>query len=94
MRREVAEETGVRVGRVRYLASQPWPYPSSLMLGCLAEAEGEAITLDPEELDDARWFSREEVAEIVAGRHPQVRPPRRGAIAGFLVRGWLADRLG
>jgi NAD+ diphosphatase len=94
VRREVAEETGVRVGRVRYLASQPWPYPSSLMLGCLAEAEGEAITLDPEELDDARWFSREEVAEIVAGRHPQVRPPRRGAIAGFLVRGWLADRLG
>lgn len=94
VRREVAEETGIRVGRVRYLASQPWPYPSSLMLGCLAEAEGEAITLDPEELDDARWFPREEVAEIVAGRHPQVRPPRRGAIAGFLVRGWLADRLG
>lgn len=94
VRREVAEETGIRVGRVRYLASQPWPYPSSLMLGCLAEAEGEAITLDPEELDDARWFTREEVAEIVAGRHPQVRPPRRGAIAGFLVRGWLADRLG
>ena len=93
VRREVAEETGIRVGRVRYLASQPWPYPSSLMLGCAAEAETDAITLDPNELDDARWYCREEVAEIVAGRHPSIRPPRRGAIAGFLIRAWLADRL-
>jgi len=93
VRREVAEKTGIRIGRVRYLASQPWPYPSSLMLGCAGEAENEAITLDPNELDDARWFTREEVADIVAGRHPEISPPRRGAIAGFLVRAWLADRL-
>lgn len=93
VRREVAEETGIEVGRVRYLASQPWPYPSSLMLGCIAEAESEEIRLDPAELDDAIWLTREDVASAVAGTHPAVKPPRRGAIAGFLVRNWLADRL-
>lgn len=93
VRREVAEETGVEVGRVRYLASQPWPYPASLMIGCLAQAETDAITLDPAELDDALWLSREEVAMALAGEHSVVRPPRRGAIAGFLIRNWLAARL-
>jgi len=93
VRREVAEEAGIVVGRVRYLASQPWPFPASLMLGCLGEAETDEIVLDPAELDDARWFTREEVADIVAGTHPEVRPPRRGAIAAFLVNAWLADRL-
>lgn len=93
VRREVAEETGVQVGRVRYLASQPWPYPSSLMIGCAGEAETEAITLDPAELEDALWVSRDETAEILAGRHPKIRRPRAGAIAGFLLTNWVADRL-
>ncbi len=91
--REVAEETGVRVGRVRYLASQPWPFPASLMIGCRAEALTDRITLDPEELEDARWMSREEMAQVLAGDHPAMRAPRRGAIAAALIRGWLADRL-
>lgn len=93
VRREVAEETGIITSAVTYLASQPWPYPSSLMIGCIAQAETETLTLDPAEIDDALWLSREEVALAVAGSHPKIKPPRRGAIAGFLIRNWLADRL-
>lgn len=93
VRREVAEETGVTVGRVRYLASQPWPYPASLMLGCAAEAESEAITLDPVELEAALWVTREDLVAVFAGVHPAIRPPRKGAIAAFLLSNWLADRL-
>lgn len=93
VRREVAEETAVRVGRVHYLASQPWPFPSSLMIGCLGHAESTDITLDPVELEAAQWFSREDVARIFMGDHPEILPPRRGAIASFLLSNWLADRL-
>ncbi|MGB3316846.1 MAG: NAD(+) diphosphatase [Albidovulum sp.] len=93
VRREVAEETGVQVGAVRYLASQPWPYPSSLMIGCAGEAETEAITLDPVEMEDALWVSREDMASALAGEHPTIRKPRTGAIAGFLLANWVADRL-
>jgi NAD+ diphosphatase len=66
VRREVFEEAAIRVGRVRYLASQPWPFPSNLMLGCLAEAISEEIAVDPEELAEARWFEREEVRTMVS----------------------------
>lgn len=93
VRREVAEEVGITVGDVRYLACQPWPYPSSLMIGALAQAETDDITLDPVELDAALWLTREDVAAAFAGTHPVVKAPRRGAIAGFLIRNWLADRL-
>jgi NAD+ diphosphatase len=93
VRREVREETGITVGAVRYLASQPWPFPASLMLGCGAEALDEAITLDPVELEDARWLTREELVAVLGGRHPQVRGARPGAIAHFLIRNWLAARL-
>ena len=93
VRREVAEETGVRVGAVRYLASQPWPFPSSLMLGCAAEAETDAIAIDPAELEDARWITREDMADVMAGANPEVRGARAGSIAHFLIRNWLADRL-
>jgi NAD+ diphosphatase len=93
VRREVAEETGIAVGAVRYAASQPWPFPASLMIGCLAEAETEDISLDPAELDDALWLSREDLVAVMDGRHPRVRPARRGAIAHALMAEWLADRL-
>ncbi|KPQ20594.1 MAG: NAD+ diphosphatase [Rhodobacteraceae bacterium HLUCCA24] len=93
VRREVAEEAGVIVGRVGYLASQPWPFPASLMLGCHGEALSEEITLDPAELDDARWVGRSEMLDVFAGAHPRIRAPRDGAIAGFLLHHWLADRM-
>ncbi|MBC7138073.1 MAG: NAD(+) diphosphatase [Defluviimonas sp.] len=93
VRREVLEETGVQVGAVRYVASQPWPFPSSLMMGCQGAAETEALKLDPAEIEDALWLTREEMAEVFAGAHPVVRRPRQGPIAGHLLRMWLADRL-
>ncbi|GIT89761.1 NADH pyrophosphatase [Jannaschia pagri] len=93
VRREVWEETGVRVGPVRYLASQPWPFPGSLMLGAHGEAITEEITVDEEEIAEAIWLDRSEVLSVFAGTHPTVTPARKGAIARFLLEAWLADRL-
>jgi NAD+ diphosphatase len=93
VRREVFEEAGVRVGTVTYLASQPWPFPASLMMGCAGEALGRDITIDPKEIEDARWFSREEMMEVFAGQREDILPARKGAIAHFLLERWLADRL-
>ncbi len=93
VRREVFEEAGVRVGAVRYLSSQPWPFPSSLMFGCQGDALDTALTIDPVEIEDARWVSREEIALAFTGDHPDILPARKGAIAHFLLENWLADRL-
>lgn len=89
VRREVAEETGVRIGAVRYAACQPWPFPASLMFGMTAEAESKAITLDPAELEDARWVPRDALARILDGSHPILTAPRGGTIAGWLLAEWL-----
>ena len=93
VRREVMEETGVEVGPVSLLTSQPWPWPSSLMLGCHGEATSEAITIDPVEIEAAQWVSRERLADAFAGLEPGIVPARRGSIANHLLRNWLADRL-
>ena len=66
----------------------------SLMFGCYGEALDETITIDPEELADARWVSRSEVESILAGAHPEISAPRNGAIAGALIAGWAAGKLG
>jgi NAD+ diphosphatase len=93
VRREVFEETGVRVGQVDYLAGQPWPFPASLMIGCRGTALSDEIEIDPEEIEAARWVTRSELLTVFAGTHPEIRPARRGAIAHFLMDAWLADRL-
>lgn len=92
-RREVFEESGIRLGAVRYLSSQPWPFPSSLMIGCAAEAENTEITIDPKEIDDARWFTREEVFAATHSENPDLKPARKGSIAHFLIHNWLSDTL-
>jgi len=94
VRREVLEEAGVRVGAVGYLASQPWAFPMSLMFGCQGVALSEEITIDPTEIEDALWLTRQEVMDMIAGTHPKVQKPRKGAIAGFLLENWVADTLG
>ncbi|MBV7396015.1 NAD(+) diphosphatase [Mameliella sediminis] len=93
VRRETWEEAGIRVGAVRYLASQPWAFPASLMFGCHGEALDDQITIDPAELEDAIWVTREELAQAAAGQNPRLMPARKGAIAHFLLRNWMADRL-
>ncbi len=92
-RREVFEEAGVRVGAVRYVASQPWAFPNSLMFGTHAEALTTEINIDPNELEDAMWVTKEELVASFAGENPMLLPARRGAIAQFLLRNWLADRM-
>jgi NAD+ diphosphatase len=94
VRREVHEESGIRVGRVRYLACQPWPFPSSLMMGFLCEGLTEEITVDPEELAEARWFERDEIRAMVARAATgpddptQVSVPGPVAIAHQICRRW------
>jgi NAD+ diphosphatase len=87
--REVREEAGVEVRAPRYESSQPWPFPSSLMLGFVAEYAGGEPTVRDEELEDVRWFSRRELEEIRAGRVDGMHLPPRIAIARTLIDGWL-----
>jgi NAD+ diphosphatase len=95
VRREVLEEAGIRVGRVSYVASQPWPFPSSIMIGCYGEALTEDIVLDRDELEDARWFHKEELALMLERQHPDglITPPPM-AIANHLMRAWLSGEAG
>jgi NAD+ diphosphatase len=90
--REVWEEAGVRARDVRYLASQPWPFPSQLMIGCTCVTDDLAITIDRAELDDARWFTRAELeAARAAGEAgtDELIFPRPFAIAHHLITWWL-----
>jgi len=88
--RELFEEAGIRVRDVRYVASQPWPFPSSLMVGCHATAESDQLRIDTTELDDARWFAREEVAAALAGEpDAPFQAPPKAAIARTLLERWL-----
>ncbi|MBC7135080.1 NAD(+) diphosphatase [Oceanibaculum nanhaiense] len=86
--REVEEEAGVKISNVRYHSSQPWPFPSSIMLGFYATAETTDITIDREELADARWFSRAEMRDFDGVNQ---RLPRADSIARRLIEDWLAE---
>ncbi len=93
VRREVGEEAGIEVGEVRYLASQPWPFPSSLMIGCHGIALTDSISIQADEIEDAKWVTREEMMQVLAGDNPGMKAARKGSIARFLIEGYLADRL-
>jgi len=91
-RRETLEEAGITCGRVKYFASQPWPFPMSLMIGCHAQALNSDIKVDREELEDARWFTREEVALMFVGQHPEkISIPPPIAIAHHIIRAWVEE---
>jgi len=92
VRRETQEETSVRVGPVRFLASQPWPFPASLMLGCWGEALSEEIVID-DEIEDARWVTRAEMTLALAGKHPEFASPRRDSIARWILTAWVAREI-
>jgi len=90
--REIAEEVGVSVTEIRYVASQAWPFPGSLMLGFQALADPrEPVRVDAAEIADARWFGRPEVAAVLTGVHSDVALPPGASIANYLIRQWLAD---
>jgi NAD+ diphosphatase len=87
VRREVAEETGIKVGAVRYMASQPWPFPSSLMLGFRGEALSTQIRRDSDELEDCRWFTKDDVRAAESGPGTLLLP-HRSSISRWLIEGW------
>ncbi len=90
VRRETFEESGIRLGAVNYIASQPWPMPHSLMIGCFAEALSAEISFDHAELEDCRWFDRQELKTMIDGTHPDgLTSPLKGAIAGYLMALWV-----
>jgi NAD+ diphosphatase len=92
VRREVREEVGLTCARVRYFASQPWPFPSSLMIGCHAEALTERIVIDKSEIEDARWFDRDELRLMLTRQHPQgLTTPPPIAIAHHIVRDFVEN---
>jgi NAD+ diphosphatase len=93
VRREVWEETAVRIGAVSYLTSQPWPFPSSLMVGCRAQALSTEITIDPVEIEHALWLRRQELLDVFSGARKDIFPARRGSVAHFLLRNWLAGSI-
>ncbi|NWY65137.1 NUD12 pyrophosphatase, partial [Erithacus rubecula] len=90
VRREVEEEAGIKVSHVQYISCQPWPMPSSLMIGCLAFAVSTEIKVDKNEIEDARWFTREQVVEVIikGNQHSFFVPPNR-AIAHQLIKHWI-----
>jgi NAD+ diphosphatase len=92
VRREVMEEAGVRVSGVRYHSTQPWPFPSSLMIGCFADAETEEIVLGPSELEEARWVPRDLLRAVLGGaKDLGIRVPPPLAIAHQLMRAWVEE---
>ena len=94
VRREVSEESGIEVGAVRYHASQPWPFPANLMIGCMAEAKTTDITVDRDELEDARWFTRGELAKAIhePAKSPDLFVPPPMAIGHHLIQDWMEMR--
>ena len=91
-RRETLEEAGIVCGEVKYFRSQPWPFPMSLMIGCHARATSRKITVDRSELEDARWFSRDEVVLMFRGEHPEgISIPPPIAIAHHIIRAWVEE---
>lgn len=92
--RETLEEAGIACGRVVYFASQPWPFPSALMIGCHAEAVTRDITVDRAELEDARWFSKDEVVSMLLRRHKDgLTTPPPVAIAHHIIRAWVENEV-
>ena len=94
VRRETHEEAGITCGRVVYFHSQPWPFPSSLMIGCHAQALTRDIVVDRRELEDARWFSKSEIETMMLRRHPEgLTTPPPVAVAHHIIRAWLEDEI-
>lgn len=90
--RELQEEAGIKIDQVAFHSTQPWPYPSSLMIGCFARATTTDITLDMQELSDAKWFTRDQCREALQGKGgPALRMPPALAIAHQLVKSWVEE---
>jgi NAD+ diphosphatase len=95
VRRELREEVNLAVGTVRYHATQPWPFPSSLMLGCYAQALSRDFQIDGDEIEDARWLTKDDVrARLANSIEDEIKLPVTIAIAHYLIRDWAEERSG
>ncbi|MBT5187999.1 MAG: NAD(+) diphosphatase [Kordiimonadaceae bacterium] len=92
VRREVLEEAGIIVGKVSYIKSQPWPFPSSLMIGAIGQAKDDKINIENDELEGAKWFSKQEIRDVIkSGGDDHFRVPEKFAIARHLLEYWLEE---
>jgi NAD+ diphosphatase len=89
--RELAEEAGLRTRKVRYHSTQPWPYPSSLMIGLLAEVEDDEGAPDQTELSEVRWITRDEAKQLIKSGLPDMGAPNSLAIAHQLIKAWAEE---
>jgi NAD+ diphosphatase len=89
--RETLEEAGLKVTRVRYHSTQPWPFPSSLMIGCIADVADDREEIDEEELESGRWFTRAEARLMIEGKHPECACPPAIAIAHHIIKAWAFE---
>ncbi|HZW16790.1 MAG TPA: NAD(+) diphosphatase, partial [Brevundimonas sp.] len=87
--REIEEEAGLTVTAVRYHSSQPWPFPSQLMIGLVCEVDSEDARPDQTELEAVAWLTKSEAAAVLAGTHPAIKAPARIAIARTLLQAWV-----
>ncbi|MEM0990489.1 MAG: NAD(+) diphosphatase [Pseudomonadota bacterium] len=93
VRRETLEESGVPVGRVQYLACQPWPFPTTLMIACVGEALTDELDPDFDEVEEVLWVSRQDMQDAAAGVHPRIRGARKGAIARDVLDAWSIGQI-
>lgn len=93
VKREVKEESGLQIGKIKYHSSQPWPFPSSLMIGCHAEATNEKIIIDKNEMTDVKWFSKEEVVLALKNKSKILNVPGPIAIAHHLIKSWVYNQI-
>ena len=93
--REIFEESGIKVKNVNYQASQPWPFPSSIMLGFRAQADSTSIQVDKDEINDARWFSAQDIKKFGewGDQDAAFRLPRKDSIARLLIKTWVEEVL-
>lgn len=87
--RELEEEAGLKTASVAYHSTQPWPYPSSLMIGLIAQVESDDAAPDQTELSEVKWFTKDEARDVLAGKHPEANAPAAMAIAHQLLKAWV-----
>ena len=90
--RETFEEVGIRVKSIRYVTNQSWPFPHSLMIGCFATATNSNFTIDYNEIEDARWFKKEELVSL-RKNNSSIKVARKGTIANYLIDKWINERV-
>ena len=92
-RREVLEEVGINIHNIEYVTNQPWPFPSSLMIGLKAETDQISLNIDKNELEDAVWLSKKDLKNLLTSNLKDMEPARPGTIARYLLESWVQNSI-